>query len=34
MDLFDMADGYDSLVEGVSRITCPTLVNIVVINNY
>jgi homoserine O-acetyltransferase len=27
MDLFDMSDGYSSLEEGVSRVTCPVLVS-------
>jgi homoserine O-acetyltransferase len=26
MDLFDMGDGYSSLVEGLSRVKCPILV--------
>ena len=28
MDLFDLQDGYGSLIEGVSRIKCPVLVNV------
>lgn len=27
MDLFDMSDGFSSLKEGVSRVTCPVLVS-------
>lgn len=26
MDLFDMAEGFSDLEEGLSRITCPTMV--------
>lgn len=28
MDLFDLGEGYDSLIEGMSRIKCPALVKI------
>lgn len=27
MDLFDLGEGFSSLVEGVARIQCPTLVS-------
>ena len=26
MDLFDMSDGYSSLLEGVSRVKCPVMI--------
>lgn len=26
MDMFDMGDGFDSLLEGVARVKCPVLV--------
>ena len=26
MDMFDMGDGFESLKEGVARVTCPVLV--------
>lgn len=28
MDLFDLGEGFSSLLEGVARIQCPTLVSI------
>lgn len=27
MDLFDLGEGFSSLVEGVARVQCPTLVS-------
>ena len=30
MDMFDMGSGFDSLLKGVARIKCPTLVSSIV----
>ena len=38
MDMYDLGDGFESLIEGVAQIKCPTLVSvntkIIIINSY